>query len=380
MSHIQRQRSQLEEVARFGRKRPAAVLQVRVCQPHGPCCLCCGLDLLSEEVPCREYRHRQDQKNVTVVPLQPVQTGNIRYLALFVEPDNDYHRPVAVDEYVRLHKLLDQQLRQRGLRQEVVILGSFDCCGPSHGLDPWCDKVLQVGLLSYVDRIASHTYRHRNVRSLEPWIEARHQAIRTASGTSPPKPLWITEFGYSNFLGNSTFENPEMDNYEYGLFAADFAVEALRHRISAALIWCLAPVYYTAQIQQKASLWQHKDRSWEPRPPFYSWSLLCRYTRPGSLVLDTRVQPTAIDLRTVALRSPSGEITVLLVNRCLRDVTVNVALPVKPGSRFREFIYSRDTIPTPDRAMLKPRALPPGVPISVDVPQDAFVLLTEMLD
>ena len=30
--------------------------------------------------------------------------------------------------------------------------------------------------------------------------------------------------------------------------------------------------------------------------------------------------------------------------------------------------------------MLKPRALPPEVPISVDVPQDAFVLLTEMLD
>ena len=305
---------------------------------------------------------------------------NVRYLALFVEPDNDYHRPVPVDEYVRLHKLLDQQLRERGLRQEVVILGSFDCCGPTHGLDPWCDKVLQAGLLSYVDRIASHTYRHRNVRSLEPWIEARHQAIRTASGTSPPKPLWITEFGYSNFLGNATFENPEMDNYEYGLFAADFAVEALRQRVSAALIWCLAPVYYTAEIQQKASLWQHKDRSWEPRPPFYSWSLLCRYTRPGSLVLDTRVQPTAVDLRTVALRSPSGEITVLLVNRCLRDVTVDLALPVKPGSRFREFIYSRDTIPTPDRAMLKPRALPPGVPISVDVPQDAFVLLTEMLD
>jgi len=324
---------------------------------------------------------------------------NVRYLALFVEPDNDYHRPVPVDEYVRLHKLLDQQLRERGLRQEVVILGSFDCCGPTHGLDPWCDKVLQAGLLSYVDRIASHTYRHRNVRSLEPWIEVRHQAIRTASGTSPPKPLWITEFGYSSFLDNFTFENPEMDSYQYGLFAADFAVQALRNRVAAALIWCLAPVYYNAEIQQKASLWQHKDRGWEPRPPFYSWSLLCRYTRPGSQVLVTRAEPSAVDLRTVALRSPSGEITLLMVNRCLRDVTMDVVWPSKPGGRFREFIYSRDTIPTPDRRMLPPRAehvwhlqpsegpLPgkpappqPGRPISVTVPRDAFLLLTEMAD
>jgi hypothetical protein len=87
-----------------------------------------------------------------------------------------------------------------------------------------------------------------------------------------------------------------------------------------------------------------------------------------------------IDLRSVALRSPSGEITVLLVNRCLRDLTIDVVLPAKPASRFREFVYSRDTIPTSDRAMLKPRALPPGGPITVTVPQDAFLLLTEMPD
>jgi hypothetical protein len=318
---------------------------------------------------------------------------NVRYLSLFVEPGNDYHRPVPVGEYVRLHKLLDQRLRELGLREEVKVLGSFDCCGPAHGLDPWCEKVLQAGLLPYVDTIASHTYRHRNVRSLEPWIAARLNAIGKAGGSSPAKPLWITEFGYTNFLGNSTFENPAMDSYEYGLFAADFAVEALRDGASAVLIWCLAPVYYSDEIQQKASLWQHKDRGWEPRPPFYSWSLLCRYTRPGAQVLATRTEPVAADLRSAAIRNPSGELTVLVVNRCLRDIRLEVAVPANPGSRFREFLYSPETIPPPDRAMLKPRAEQSGASFggganefhrgrefSVTVPRDSFLMLTEMTD
>lgn len=203
--------------------------------------------------------------------------ANVRHLALFVEPGNDYHRPIPVEEYVRLHKLLDEMLKKRGLRKEVVILGSFDCAGPAHGLDPWCDKVRKAGLAQYVDVITAHTYRHRNVLSMDPWVKSRLDAIRKAAPGGPARPFWITEFGYSNFLGDFTFDNPEMRTYEYGVFAADFAVQALRNRVSVALIWCLAPVYYSDRIQKRASLWEHKDRGWEPRPPFYAWSLLCRY-------------------------------------------------------------------------------------------------------
>ena len=172
-----------------------------------------------------------------------------------------------------------------------------------------------------------------------------------------------------------------MRTYEYGLFAADFAVEALRNRVSAALIWCLAPVYYSDQIQQKASLWEHKDRRWEPCPPFYSWSLLCRYTRPGSQVLATKTEPPAADLRSVALRAPSGEITLLIVNRCLRDLALEVQLPTRSKSKIREFLYSRNTVPTRDRTMLRPRALhevTPGKMIPLSIPQDAFLMLTEI--
>ncbi len=309
--------------------------------------------------------------------------NSVRYLALFVEPGNDYHRPVPVAEYVRLHKLLDEMLEQRGLRKEVLVLGSFDCAGPAHGLDPWCDKVLKAGLAKYVDVITAHTYRHRNVLSMDPWVEARLDAIRKAASGGPARPFWITEFGYSNFLGNSTFENPEMTTYEYGLFAADFAVEALRNQVSAALIWCLAPVYYSDRVQQKASLWEHKDRRWEPRPPFYSWSLVCRYTRPGSQVLATKTEPAAADLRSVALRAPSGEVTLLIVNRCLRDLALEVRLPARSTSMVREFLYSRNTVPTADRTMLRPRAVHEvlsGRSLALNIPQDAFLLLTGIGD
>lgn len=308
---------------------------------------------------------------------------NVKYLALFVEPGNDYRRPVPVEEYVRLHRLLDEQLKARGLRQEVVVLGSFDCAGPAHSLDPWCRKVLQGGLLPYIDVVTAHTYKHRNVRSLDPWVQCRLQAIAGANTMGAAKPFWITEFGYSNFLGNSTFENPEMDHYEYGLFAADFAIQALRDRVSATLIWCLAPVYYDAQVQQKASLWKHKADHWEPKPPFYSWSLLCRYTRPGSQVLTVRSDPPIADLRSVGLRSPTEEITLLVVNRCDRDVQIDVPVPGPQGRLWRQFLSSPGTVPTPDREMLKPVAQHRSILghlLSLRVPKDSFLLLTNMAD
>jgi hypothetical protein len=308
---------------------------------------------------------------------------NVRYLALFVEPDNDYHRPIPAEEYVRLHKLLDELLVARGLRKEVVVLWSFDCAGPAHGLDPWCEKVLKAGLLRYVDIITAHTYKHRNVLSMDPWVHARLAAIRKASPQGTTKPFWITEFGYSNFLGDFTFDNPEMKTYEYGLFAADFAIQALRNRVSAALIWCLAPVYYSDQVRQKAALWEHKEGRWAPRPPFYSWSLLCRYTRPGSQVLATRTSPSAVDLRSVALRSSAGEITLLVVNRCLREIPLELWIPTTSGHVFHEYLYARGSIPTPDQNMLPPRAAyrpVPDAPLRRTIPQDAFLLLTEIDD
>jgi hypothetical protein len=309
---------------------------------------------------------------------------NVRYLSLFVEPANDPMRPMPVDEYVRLHKVLDRMLKERGMRQDVVVLGSFDSGPPRHTINPWCAQVLKAGILRYVDGIASHTYNHRNPCGLTPWVQARLDAIKKATPKGQPvKPFWITEFGYAPI--NQTFRNDEIDKYEYGLFVPDFTIQALKEGVSGLLIWCLAPVYYSpdAESHQLWSLWYHKDRSWEPRPPFYSWSLLSRYCRPGSQVLAIKTRPDWPDFRSVALRSPEGKLTILVVNRGPDPRALELRLPAVGTTSLRQFLYSRDAIPTPDQGMIKASAqyaVGPGRALRLVIPGESFLLLTEMED
>ena len=189
---------------------------------------------------------------------------------------------------------------------------------------------------------------------MDPWVQVRLEAIQKAASGGPARPFWITEFGYSNFSGNSTFENPEMRTYEYGLFAADFAVEALRNRVSAALIWCFA-------LSITATRSNRRRRFGAQGPPLGASPTLLLLV--ASVPLHPARQPGAGDEDRAAGSGPSqrcvthrfGEITLLIVNRCLRDLALEVQLPAGSKSKIREFLYSRNTVPTLDRAMLRPR-------------------------
>jgi hypothetical protein len=304
---------------------------------------------------------------------------NVKYLSLFVEPDNDPVRTVPPDIYVELHRLLDRLLTERGLRQEVRVLGSGDACGPPHAIDPWCRDILEAGILKYVDGIASHTYQHRDVTSLTSWIRSRQEAIRENSASDGQKPFWITEFGYSAHL--ETFDIPEMRTYDYGLFAGDFAIQAMRDGVAGLMIWGLGPVYYDGQFQQKAGLWDHHEDQWRPRPVFYSYSLLCRHTPKESRVIDVVASPQPAWFRSVALQNAAGKTTVLLANRSPEPLPLEIRLDQSQEKTLREYCYSAQSVPTPDQAMLRPVAeyrLGGGQPAKITVPGNSFVLLSDM--
>jgi hypothetical protein len=293
---------------------------------------------------------------------------NVRYVALMNEPANDTNRQPDPAEFVRLNRLLDRMLRQRGLRGEIRILGVDDCCGTPTTATDWYRSVVRLGV-EYCDAISVHTYAHRFVPALAPWMEERFRILRAAE-RGRKMPIVVTEFGY----GGETYKNRENGKYEYGLFLADFAITALRERAAGALMWCLMDTYY-GDAKQEYGLWRHGEEGWKPRPGFYSWSLVTRYTRPGSRAIDVSVSPPAFDVRAVVLEAP-GATTWLIVNRYPRSIRAR--LQARAGEA-EVFIYSRETLASAGDGMLVPigkRASRDG-DLTLDLPAESFVLVRE---
>ncbi|MBI3921621.1 MAG: hypothetical protein HY318_09410 [Armatimonadetes bacterium] len=302
---------------------------------------------------------------------------NIKYLCLMNEPDNDGTRPVSLDEYVRLYRLLDQKLRDRGVRREVFLLTSDDSFGNPAGASNWFRGVVSRGL-EYCNGLSSHAYK-ACVPEVVPWVRDRLALLKSLDPPRKPKPLFITEFGH----GGETFKNWENGKYEYGLFLADFAINAVREGASAVLPWCLMDTYYSpdAKHKQEWGLWRYKSENWEPRPGFYSWSLITRYTRPGSQVLAVENQSRAPSLSCVAVRSPDRKLTVLLVNGYKRRLQVTAETGLKRRASFRLFRYTREAMSSYGGKMINAEndlEASRGLTVSFELPGESFALLTEV--
>lgn len=331
------------------------------------------------KLPAPEKREAMVRSLVDLVGyLRTVQhLTNVSYVTLMNEPDNDSNRPVDVDEFVRLNELLDRMLRDRGLRRGVFLVGvdgsSWNHAKPGE----WFYEVTKRGV-DYADGCAAHTYGHKDVPTLVPWIHSRTDALKAVSRKgATPKPFMITEFS----TYGDTFRNFDNDTYEHGLFLADFAVTALREGTSAVLMWCLFDTYYDDVNEQQYGLWRYKDKGWEPRPGFYSWSLITRYSRPGSRVVAVECDPAAPSVRAVGLVSQEGRMTVLVVNRYRKSLTARLRLDLDHKTELRVFRYTRQTVPTHDRAMIPASdivTVSPGEGTNVALPAESFVLITDL--
>ena len=299
--------------------------------------------------------------------------ASVRFVCLMNEPDSAFPvRPTPLEEYVRLNRLLDRMLRERGLRDEVFLLGLDECQSGPLDVSDWFRDNLAREFRCY-DGVSVHTYRHRYTPAFVPWFAGRKELLGSTETDGRDRPILITESGH----GGGTFDNPENGKYEYGLWMADFAVTALHEGAAAVLTWCLFDTYYTDTLEQQWGLWQYKDRGWEPRPGFYAWSLLTRYTRAGSRVIRVEMEPNAPSLRAVALVSPEGKLTVLLVNQYARPVTVR--LTGGPHRTVRRYVYSHESVPTPDRGLIPPSGtLAVGGSDVLAVAPQSFVLLTDV--
>ncbi|MDO8586697.1 MAG: carbohydrate binding domain-containing protein [Armatimonadota bacterium] len=269
---------------------------------------------------------------------------NIRYVTIYNEPNGN---PVPFKDYVGIYRGLDQALKDAGLRKEVSILGPDEA--NTYDWITWSIAELD-DVIDYYD---AHNYTSDSGRQFGAWVRPRiadMPRLKSSSLKPARKRLMIAEFGMHDRM--ETFSTPHNSEYEYGIFLADSAINAAAEGASALLMWCLMDTNYFADYRMKWGLWKFRDDNWEPRPGFYAWSLITRYTELGSTV--HRVDSSVDDAVSVAFRAPDGgPWTILAVNRRKSDRPF--ALKGLPAwSRWKPYVYSQATAPTPNKEMIRP--------------------------
>ena len=331
------------------------------------------------------------------------QLSNVSYVTLMNEPDNNPTTKPSVDDFVQMYHMLHQELTDRSLRDQVNLIGIDSSGWGTASSGEWFYEVSNRGL-GYCDIAASHTYGF-NVdmtsrgASLMDWIGSRTAALDAQAPSGQERiPFMIAEY---NVYGD-TFTSPHNHLYEHGLFLADFAIQSLQLGADSVLMWCLFDTYYTSDLKQEYGLWRYKvgpdtgtspsypwetwDPSWEawqPRPGYYSFSLLTRYTQPGSRIIAIQTDPEADQFQSVALLSPEGKATILVVNQYDRSIEVSIDTAIDHTTNLFLYQYTPESIAAAAQDMIEASetiSVQPGVPIQVTVPAGSFSVLTEFKD
>jgi MYXO-CTERM domain-containing protein len=295
--------------------------------------------------------------------------STIEYLIVVNEPNyevGDFGRWKTGIENVQ------GELVARGLDQQIALLG------PDHSnADSWMyqavDELGQV-LGGYdVHRYANDS----DVRAgtLESYFRDQWSYALANDSAANSKPFVVGEAGM-NTGANHPVGNANIDDYVYGLWMADYGVQAAAAGSHAILAWMMDD---NGHQNFYWGLWTNAAAGQQLRPWFYPWSLLTRYAPAGSTVF--RVASPSADLRALALRSALDQWTFVVVNRAAVGEDVRVIAPDAAVADFQLFEYSQlsaevdgDGFPVPIDSV----SLAPEIGVEMTVPGEGVIIATSV--
>ena len=297
----------------------------------------------------------------------------IRYFVLTNEPNGE------VGDFGRWRRGVEKVaavLTKRKLEHAVTFMGS-DTYDPALWHPQAVDQLHHIlGAYDIHHYASAAEVRHG---ALEPWWRGHWNYVRDHDPAAAGKPLMVGEAGLSDD-SEPPRGNRQIGDYAYGVFMADYAVQAARAGSAAVSAWMLDDTSLDGFFW---GLWDNKKNGFALRPWFYPWSLLARYFPTGAL---TYAPPqTSGDLRVLAARIPSGRPatpdgwSVCLVNRADNPCQVALTLPAAPTLTLKRYVYSQadsphdaDGLPVPSASMVL------GSGAAVSCPANSVVILTSL--
>ncbi len=274
------------------------------------------------------------------------------------------------------------ELRQRGLDEQVELVGSgtsqqvrlTPAEDGTFDIEPWHVKAVEQ-LHEHIEMYSIHRYAERDrVRegSFEDFWRAQWDYSREHDPEGATKLHVVGEAGM-NDDAQHPYGSPYINDYGYGVFMAEYAVQAARAGSDGVSAWMLDDNSHPGFFW---GLWSNKEEGMELRPWFYTWALLSRYF-PGGATVYMPEQPQ--DIRLLAAETDDGW-TICLINRRDAAATVTLQLPSEAAGTFREYRYAEDQQATDDQGF----PVPVGEhdtegALTVEIPSEAVVVLTSLM-
>jgi hypothetical protein len=157
------------------------------------------------------------------------------------------------------------------------------------------------------------------------------------------RPMMICEAGMGD--GMTASKSPHSEEFEYGLFMADYAAQATRAGTSAVLAWMLDD---SSHLDFTWGMWTNVAGGQRLKAWFYPWSLLCRTIPPGSTLYRVGTPP---DLRVIAAERPAADRpagngsstwTLVIVNRASAARDLRLLIPDAHGQTLWRYDYKKE--------------------------------------
>lgn len=282
------------------------------------------------------------------------------WVTLFNEPNSTR---LTLPQYEQVYRLLDAELRARGVRERVHFMGG-DLLGTKSPLGQsqvdWFEY-LAKHMGDLLDGWSVHIYwDFWDVAKIDRRLATEVRSIFAAIPAPERRPLYVTEFGVRGlptFEGELTFQpglwvdGTPMSETTPGAFQqAWFMIRAAQLGFSGTIKWDLYAAKYDAGTQDHCAIGPG-TQGWPLRPVYHVLRLLTATTRPTGGRIVELVSSPGVDPAKVltAYVSPAEDLTILGLNTdgglvgTTRDESIPYSIGgLPPNTRFRLFLWNGD--------------------------------------
>jgi hypothetical protein len=278
------------------------------------------------------------------------------WVTVFNEP-NTTQRTLA--EYEQVYRLLDRELRARGVRDRIRFMGgdlTRSTTGPSQA--EWL-KYMASRMGDLLDAWSVHVYwDFYDSGKIEDRLRSEVRAIYSTIPAQQLRPVYVTEFGVrglDTFEGESGFEpgywpdGTGMASTNTSAFQhAWFNIRTAQLGFSGTVKWDVYPAKYDLGTQDFSTLGPGAS-GWQPRPVYNLLQLLGLTTKPrGGYVADVVSAARTTKLLT-AYVSPAKDLTILGLDTTGGSIATTSNAPTSytirglpPNAFFRLFVWNGD--------------------------------------
>jgi hypothetical protein len=278
------------------------------------------------------------------------------WITLFNEPNTTQR---TLPEYEQVYRLLDRELRARGIRDRVRFMGGDLIRSTSGASQTDWFKYMARNMGDLLDAWSVHVYwDFWEPGKIDDRLLHEIRAIYDVIPEQQRRPLYITEFGVrglGTFEGEDNFEpgfwpdgTPMSATNAAGFQQAWFNVRSAQLGFSGTVKWDVYPAKYDSGTQDHSALGPAAD-GWPERPVYHVLQLLTRATQPrGGSIVEMAPAPDAADSKLLtAYLSPAKDITVLGLDTDGGSIATTSSVPVSysigglpSNSFFRLFVWN----------------------------------------